>query len=51
MATKNRTSSAIRATIERGWNNVGFVAISETPANTQEKLKPFLRRHKVEPFE
>ena len=39
VATKNKTNSAINATIERGWNNEGFVAISETPDNTPKDVK------------
>ena len=39
VATKNKTNSAIRATIERGWNSDGFVAMSETPANTPKEVK------------
>jgi len=35
---KNKINSAINATIERGWNRLGFVAMSETPAKTPKEV-------------
>ena len=38
VAIKNKTNSAIKATIDRGWKSPGFVAISETPAKTPKEV-------------
>jgi len=39
VAIKNKTNSAIKATIERGWKSPGFVAMSETPAKTPKDVR------------
>ena len=39
VAIKNKTNSAIKATIERGWNREGLVAMSDIPANTPREVK------------